>query len=391
MPNDRVFPHPRLMLCALLLLLHAFLWLATGYLPMQANPYHSYALQAQSWLNGRLDVDYCSWLEQAICQGRYYISFPPLPSVILLPFVALFGVSTPDHLLTFLAALIGALCAFDMAKKSGRQDGACVFWALFVTAGSNLIFVSMLGWVWYMAQTFAFAFTMAAFAGAVSGQEARMRRSLFYLACAVGCRPLNLLFFPVLFYLIWQRLPQKTPGTLLRRWYWLIAPGCVAVFLCALNAARFGSITEFGHNYLPEFLESPDGQFSLTYLPYNLFRCVRLYTGNFEIPRFDGWAFYLVMPIYICALASPLLSKRRPDTLFWLTIVVMLAHLCFTCAHKTLGGWHFGCRYLIDALPLAYLLCMQTRRDCAVRRLDAVLMAAGLIVNLCGTVWFYLY
>jgi hypothetical protein len=150
----------------------------------------------------------------------------------------------------------------------------------------------------------------------------------------------------------------------------LIAPGCVAVFLCALNAARFGSITEFGHNYLPEFLESPDGQFSLTYLPYNLFRCVRLYTGNFEIPRFDGWAFYLVMPIYICALASPLLSKRRPDTLFWLTIAVMLAHLCFTCAHKTLGGWHFGCRYLIDALPLAYLLCMQTRRDCAVRRLD---------------------
>ena len=117
----------------------------------------------------------------------------------------------------------------------------------------------------------------------------------------------------------------------------------------------------------------------------------QLYTGNFEIPRFDGWAFYLVMPIYICALASPLLAKRRPDTLFWLTIVVMLAHLCFTCAHKTLGGWHFGCRYLIDALPLAYLLCMQTRRDCAVRRLDAVLMAAGLIVNLCGTVWFYLY
>jgi hypothetical protein len=218
MQNDRVFPHPRLVLCALLLLLHAFLWLATGYLPTQANPYHSYALQAQSWLNAGWMSTIAPGLNRRSTRAVLY-QLPPLRPVILLPFVALFGVSTPDHLLTFLAALIGALCAFDMAKKSGRQDGACVFWALFVTAGSNLIFVSMLGWVWYMAQTFAFAFTMAAFAGAVSGQEGRMRRSLFYLACAVGCRPLNLLFFPGLFYLIWPRWPPQTPGALLRRWY----------------------------------------------------------------------------------------------------------------------------------------------------------------------------
>lgn len=391
MQTNRIFPYPRLVLCALILLAHTFLWVTTGYLPTQSNPYHSYALQAQSWLSGRLDVDYCSWLEQAIYQGKYYISFPPLPSAILLPFVALFGLSTPDHLLTFLAAMIGALCAFDMAKKSGGKDETCVFWALFVTIGSNLIFVSILGWVWYMAQTFAFAFTMAAFAGAVSGQPGRMRRSLFYLACAVGCRPLNLLFFPVLFYLIWRRLPEKHYTACIKRWYWLIAPGCVAFFLCALNYARFDSIVEFGHNYLPEFLESPNGQFNFAYITYNLFRCIRLYTDNFEIPRFDGWAFYLVMPIFISALIGPLQTKRKPNTLFWLVCATMLAHLCFTCAHKTMGGWHFGCRYLIDALPLAYLLCVQSRQNCKVFKFDKLLMAVGIVVNLCGTIWFYLF
>ena len=29
---------------------------------------------------------------------------------------------------------------------------------------------------------------------------------------------------------------------------------------------------EFGHNYLPEFIESPDGQFNIKYVVFNLYR-----------------------------------------------------------------------------------------------------------------------
>ena len=49
----------------------------TGFWPNQDNPYKSYSLQAMAWLNGRLDLgqDY-PWLELAVFQERYYVSFP---------------------------------------------------------------------------------------------------------------------------------------------------------------------------------------------------------------------------------------------------------------------------------------------------------------------------
>jgi hypothetical protein len=54
----------------------------TGQWPWQSNPYNSYALQTDSWLKGRLDLgqDY-PWLELAIYQGKYFVSFPPFPSL----------------------------------------------------------------------------------------------------------------------------------------------------------------------------------------------------------------------------------------------------------------------------------------------------------------------
>lgn len=388
--SKRFFAHPVLVLCALIFLAHAVLWIATGYLPFERNDYNSYAIQAQSWLSGRLDVDYYPWLEQAVYEGKYFISFPPLPSVILLPLVVLFGLNTPDHLLSFLAALFGALCAFDMAKRAGKTDTQAVFWSAFLCIGSNLIFVSMLGWVWYIAQSFAFCFTMAAFRFACLPGNKNMGFSLFFLACAVGCRPLNVLFFPVLFYLLWQKLPEKSITGVIKRWYLFIAPGLVALFLCTLNYARFGSIAEFGHNYLPEFLESPNGQFHLSYIPYNLFRSVRLYSGNFEMPKFDGWAFYLVMPICLSALLSPIIAKQKPDRFFLLTVLCMILHLLATCAHKTMGGWHFGCRYLIDALPLSYLVCLHFGKERRETIFDYALFILGMAVNLIGTIWFYL-
>ena len=74
-------------------------WL-TGTSFYGATPYNTYTLQALSWRAGRtyLAHDY-PILELAIYQGRYYVSFPPLPSLVELPLTLLFGESTPDNLL----------------------------------------------------------------------------------------------------------------------------------------------------------------------------------------------------------------------------------------------------------------------------------------------------
>ena len=67
---------------------------------------------------------------------------------------------------------------------------------------------------------------------------------------------------------VWQLVKEK--------WYWVIGCGAIAISYMALNYARFGNITEFGHNYLPEFTRTKTGQFNLSYLRENLMHYLRL-------------------------------------------------------------------------------------------------------------------
>lgn len=70
------------------------MWILTGNGLFSHNTYNSYALQAESWCKGRLDLGQnYSFLELAFYKGKYYVSFPPFPSYLLLPF-ALFGEAT---------------------------------------------------------------------------------------------------------------------------------------------------------------------------------------------------------------------------------------------------------------------------------------------------------
>ena len=77
------------------------------------SPNNHYVHLAHAWLHGRFDVE-----RKAPCPpGRYtfegverdryrwFVSFPPLPAVLLAPFVALFGLQTLDALFWVLLKL----------------------------------------------------------------------------------------------------------------------------------------------------------------------------------------------------------------------------------------------------------------------------------------------
>ena len=80
----------------------------TGQWPTADNTYRSYLLQAMSWLEGRLDLgrDY-PWLELAIYEGKYFVSFPPFPSYVLLPLAAIWGMNTSEGLVAWVVTLLG--------------------------------------------------------------------------------------------------------------------------------------------------------------------------------------------------------------------------------------------------------------------------------------------
>lgn len=384
-----------------LLGIYVVIWTLIGKSPFDGSVYHSYALQAHRWLQGHLDLGQnYSYLEIAEYNGKYFVSFPPIPSVLLLPLCLMFGDHPPDTMVAVCLGLVGALYALKLAWLTGRCGFSSVFWAFFVTAGSNFLHVGFSADVWYFAQTSSFAFTMMALYYAIDERLDTGWVPLFALSLAFGCRPLQIIYLPLITLLLFQKL--KRNGVTIRKaairyWWWFLPPLAVGIGLMVLNAARFGDPFQFGHDYLPEFaVEKINGQFSLAYLRGNWSRLWLLPDfdrGLAGFPIFDGCAFWLFSPIF---LPLPILLCRRwrnviqkPTIL--LMVALILTHFSALCCHATMGGWQFGNRYTVDALPVLFcalmLLLQGDERDTALIMYPLCLWGLGL--NLVGTVALY--
>lgn len=381
-----------------LLAVYGVIWVFTADSPLGSAVYNSYVLQAQRWLTGHLDLgrNY-DYLEIAEYGGRFFVSFPPVPSVLLLPFTALFGLQVPDHLIAVVLGAMGAVYALRLCLYMGEKPMSAVFWTLLLTIGSNFLHIGYRADVWYFAQVCAFCFTMMSLYYALCGGVKKAWAALFCLALAVGCRPLNMVWLPIVLWYIFQGLRRECQGIkTVRRQLWQILPAlAVGVFLMTLNYARFGNVFEFGHNYLPEFAkESPHGQFWAGYIPENLERMFRLpvwENGRLTFPIFDGVALWLVSPIFLVWLYSACKSfgKWRKDPAGWLWLVLPFLHILCLCAHKTLGGWQFGNRYTVDLLPgiLAGILLWRGiggRRELPLPCMGLLFWGVG--INLVGTI-----
>ncbi len=366
----------------------------TGRFPTGGNTYCSFTLQACAWLDGRLDVnpDY-TWLELAIYNGKYYVSFPPFPSYVMLPFAFFMSMDTPDHWISLFVMLLGVVYALRIYRRTTGSFLNAERYVLFLYLGNGLMFIALQGWVWFIAQTMCFTLSLMAIDAA---QRGRSGWSLAWWACAVGCRPMAALYLPMLVYLLhksgvrysWKRyVLNLVPMTLIAASYML------------LNYLRFGNPLEFGHNYLPEFQRAENGQFSLSYLREHLYQLIRLpqYNGEgnpLQFYKFDCMAFYLITPMLVSFLgvyAYALVRKRRGNAFLLIVLpILLIAHIMILCCHKTLGGFQFGNRYLLDLLPWVFVAILLLKpQDQRTSVLNLPLFAMGAAVNLLGSVATY--
>ncbi len=382
------------LICLLIILLLYAVMCASSDVDPASYKYPSYLLQAQAWLRGEtaLDGDY-PYLELAIYNGRYYVSFPPVPAIPMLLYTLLFGDDVPGGL--FQKIYIAAACLLilsELLRERRMPWSHCIAWAIFICFASAMLPVTLVGGVWYEAQTLAFLFCV--------GAVIAIRRSHPTIACllyalAVGCRPFSVCLGPVLLALYLEKNRHSGARTILRS----LAPGILAglaVAACygAYNYIRFGNPFEFGHNYLPEFTRSTHGQLSLAYVMNNL---QTLFLGSpfslcnecssgacISINQF-GFSMFLSCPILACSVVWLVqdILLRRMTAVKWTALAMALVNILLLLMHRTLGGYQFGARYALELVPLS-LVCLleQDRRSLA--RWEAVLMSFGLIFNLIG-------
>ena len=363
------------------------------------NSFDSYTLQAMAWRKGKTDVgsDHL-YLELAIYNeeyysthdkddyeayreffgdvgaeiqhregNKYYVSFPPFPSVPMFLLTFIFGEETPSNLVSILCLTLAFLFCYLICRRYRQGVIVSIGGALFVCLASSELFLAVnnnAGGVWFLAQTMSLFLTSFAFYLVLGNKHINHYFAFALLACAVGCRPFQILyFFPFLFIILYRKREK-----IIQAVKYCIAPAVIGGLYMVYNYIRFKDPLEFGHNYLPEFRRVPGGQFSTEYISDNLrigFLQMPFYkadNGELAINKF-GFAFWvgsILFLVMVICLIYRLLNRggNKGDGIAIAGLLIcILIHLFSFTLHKTYGGWQFGGRYYADALPAVLVLC----------------------------------
>lgn len=396
--QKRSYTLPDMHLPLLLLLIalgYLFIHDIAGGTLLTHDPFDSYTLQAMAWLRGDVylaDGDQFSWLELAVYHGRYFVSFPPVPTLPMIPMVLIFGADTPNNLIVGLYAMIAVAGAYRACRAAGLDTRYSSFWALFAVLACNMLEISTNGGVWLQAQTLNMALMMW---GVVCILHGRRIAGMILFALAVGCRPFSIFMIPIALYYFYRQdrrsAPEEKPIVRVARlWKAVLAAVLIGAAYMRYNWIRFDNPFEFGHNYLPEFLNAEYGQFNIRYLWPNLrnilLRPVTLLpTGELNFPMFDGFMFYVVNPFFIVwfvRLIRDIWFKRMTGPLVALCIGLLINLLCL-CLHRTFAGWQFGARYTVDLIPYAFMYLLLSGKD-RPRIWEQFLCGFGLLFNAYG-------
>lgn len=348
---------------------------------------------ADGFLHGRLYIDQpMPWLELVPrADGGWYSPFPPMPAIVLMPFVALFGPGFDQGVASALFGGANVALVWSLLRRSGVAFVPANWLTAAFAVGSVHWWAAGTGTVWLLAQVVAVFFSLLALHLAI-----RRRWPLLaglFLGCAAASRLPVGLTLP-LYLALYLRLPF--PPTLrrlapagLRSGLSLLAGVAVpALLVAAYNLARFGSPFEFGYELIPGVLDEPwyaQGLLSIDYIPRHLHV---IFMRGFDLvdafpwfrPNWSGASLLLTLPILLWLVKA---RSRTPLIAYgWIAIVLAMIP---DVLHGAPGFAQFGYRFILDVLPIMLLMLGWVFRDrISVEARAAILI--GIVVNAYG-VW----
>jgi hypothetical protein len=389
---------------------------------------------AESFLHGRLDLSHVPdpAYDLTPFAGRWYVSFPPLPSLLMVLPVAIGGLAVSDIACSVFLGATGLVFLHIALTRLGIQDTGTRIWlCLLLGVGTPLWYCAALGSVWYTAHVAAVT-CLCLYGLEVVGQNRPILAGL-WLGLGFLSRAPTLLAFPLSL-----TVGLHKSHSLRRRMHFLLlfALGMAPALLgqAAYNWARFGDPLEFGYRWMNSpgpLLERQVawGQFSLHFLPENLYTLLVRPPLVSPVPPHvapDPWGMGLLFTCPALLLALPALanvagaqcgtrltSRRRrgipkmthalanegvhspeapPEPSsgslclgLWISILFVTIPSLF---YFNTGSYQFGYRFALDWLPLAVLL-VALGTGGQLRWWGKGLIAASILMHLWGVLWMY--
>lgn len=171
------------------------------HLLQEAPGRNSYALLADAFLHGRLDVYHCFDGDCVTFQGKNYVIFPPAPVLVAMPFVAIFGPGFSGFATIGFVSFIAALWLWWRIFAHLEIERETIVWVLLALAfGSPLYHISIRAdRVWFYAQSINFLLLTLALHEVIRG--GRLVLAGIFLGLAFLSRQMTILLAPFLFVL----------------------------------------------------------------------------------------------------------------------------------------------------------------------------------------------
>ncbi|MBN2381298.1 glycosyl transferase family 39 [bacterium] len=323
-------------------------------------------IQAHSLAQGRWDIPVRA-SDVAVFQNKYYVVFPPMPAILLVPLVKIWAaeaikVTLVSVVLTLLNVVV--LYRIMAVLNVGRAVAAWLLVAFFLGTGYWYC-LSMSMWVWFYAQIVGTTFCLLALHEVlVSGRG--LTAGLF-LGLAVLSR--QMLIYSVFFMVtaLWKYSPEQVLRRKIQQQLAFLVPlGLCLGFYLLLNWSRFGSIFDTGYAYLQ--LKGVQGarleRYGLFNPAYILFNLSYMFLQGFHL-EFDppdyvnvlhldpfGTSLLSASPFVVLALLAR--WNRGMLVAAWFTIALTLIHqvFYFINGHIQLNAQ----RYTLDFMPVLILL-----------------------------------
>ncbi len=386
-----VFGRRNLAMAGSLGLVALFVLLATEYrlgIPItgvSGAPHYVY--QAEAFLHGRWNIALpARTTDVIVINGKNYIVYPPFPAIVMLPFVAAFGLSTSDILITSVISALNLpllFLLFEQLRANGltqRRFAEHVAMSVLLYFGSISFFLSLGGTMWFTAHILSLTCTLLSLLLAFRRHFAW---SAVLLGCAFFSRSTAIVGLPFLLFLAWQdarssgrlerflaTLRSHAPDWSSVPWRRLAMVAGIGVVVIGLFMVRdamvFGSPLDTGYQTLinQRYPVVKHGPFSFLYVEPNIVANfftfpVVTFSGPFDRHPTIDWtnnqfaiSVFVTTPLFLFLFVR----NRRFEPLrvaLWVTIGLMVVLVLLFHA----SGWQqFGARYLFEAYPYAFLL-----------------------------------
>jgi hypothetical protein len=341
------------------------------------QPQDYFSRLAEAFLNGRYWItDAPPWLAELIPldAARWIVPYPPMPAILALPFVAIFGVEFPPQTYSaFYAGLaVGvvylALGRLGVALRARARLGLSLVFAF----GTVFWFVAVSGSAWYFAHVSAVLLFSVSLLAALTRRPAWIA-GLFLGLAALARLPVGLALplvaaaqvgLPGL-----RDLRTIDRGMVLRNAVlFAVGLGIPALAYAAFNELRWGTVLDQAYVRIPHVLEDPiyakHGILSAWYIPRNVF-AILFRSWNYVDdapwlqPSWWGLGLFFTTPLLLWMFRA----RLRDPRVAWSVLAIAL--VCVpVLTHGNVGISQFGYRFSLDfQVPMFVILATVLARQ----------------------------